>query len=152
MKLGRPESDVLHANAPKHIWAAAIKEAERSPFKRHRTGAVIYVPSTLEIISKGCSYPHDGGYKINSVHAEHHALKGIPKNRRDAGNLACVVVTLTSNGSFARVSKPCSNCARLLLAPVATVTYCEKANDNSWTIMSMDPLHLMNTKNARYRG
>lgn len=110
------------------VWDAAVKTAQESQFIRHRTGAVIY-DTKYGWFVKGCSHKHDGGMKINSLHAEQHALRKWP---HEGGT--CYIVTLTRSNNFATCSRPCISCANRLQRKMIGVCYAERANDGSWAI------------------
>jgi cytidine deaminase len=103
----------------------------RSPHNRHRTGCVIRFQG--EIIAKGCSYKHDGFLKVNSIHAERHALSHMGIHTY-AGFANAIIVTLTKVNNFANNSRPCADCARALQAKGISVTYAERTNDGGWAI------------------
>lgn len=147
----RPTDEQLAAAAPMEIWEQAIAQAKRSPHKRHRTGAVIYAgmgSGAGEVYSTGCSHTHDGGLKVRSMHAEHHAITRLPPMH---GGSVCVIVTLTRSGNFAKVSKPCSTCSKLLSKHVWGVVYAEQANDGSWMVFRHSPDTLKDCCETRYQ-
>src|SRR3954462_10019469 len=105
----RPSDDLLKQYAPLEDWEEAIKQAKRSTFKRHRTGAVI-IDSRGTIRGKGCSHKRDG-FRANSVHAEQHAIGSFYYKQYGALPSFCIVVTLTKVDNFASCSRPCHDCA-----------------------------------------
>jgi deoxycytidylate deaminase len=142
--LKNPAQELLQQAAPLHLWELAHKQAQRSPHKRHRTGAVIYYGMGNDrlptIYSKGCAHPHGGGRRSFSVHAEMDAIARLHGN---SGGAVCLVVTLTKGGNFAHSSRPCHNCAKLLEKYVWGVIYAERANDGSWAIRRDSPEDLL---------
>lgn len=125
----RPSDEHLSQYAPLEIWEEAVKQALRSPHMRHRTGAVIY--NHRGIRAKGCSYKHNGSLRVNSIHAERHALSHLPK---DYYLGVCLIVTLTRVNNFANCSRPCSDCAHALMDRMCGVIYAERTNDGGWAI------------------
>lgn len=137
--------------APPKIWDLAIKQAMRSPHKRHRTGCVIF--SGKDVYAKGTSHTHHGGYRIRSIHAEMDALSKLHvKEGTDFKLLVALVVTLTKGSHFSYSSKPCTTCAKLLDAMnIGRVRYAERRNDGSWVICDDSPSMLRNMKITKYR-
>ena len=137
---------IMNKACPLELWTEAIKQAKRSDHKRHRTGCVIYRRSDFKVITRGCSHTHNGGLKVRSVHAEMDALsklKGFPM-------FDALVVTLTRVDRFAKVSKPCVDCAKHLGYYCRLVTFCEQANDGSWTVIQTEPSLLTGLSETRY--
>lgn len=127
---GRPSDDLLKQYAPLEDWEEAVKQAKRSTFKRHRTGAVI-IDYRGTLRGRGCSHKRDG-YKANSMHAEQHAISSF----HDAPSIKCfcIVVTLTRVDNFASCSRPCYDCAYSLQNNGLHVIYAEQTNDGGWAI------------------
>src|SRR4051812_1986475 len=126
----RPSDDLLKQYAPLEDWEEAIKQAKRSTFKRHRTGAVI-IDYRGTIRGKGCSHKRDG-YKANSMHAEQHALGSFYKHA--TLSCVCIIVTLTKVDNFAGCSRPCYDCARALQTWSINALYAEQTNEGDWAI------------------
>lgn len=79
---------------------------------------MIFDLRTGKIISRGCSHKRPTLLPRNTVHAEEMALASV----RPEGTLGCMIVTLTKGGHYARSSKPCASCVRILKAKgVSTV-------------------------------
>jgi cytidine deaminase len=108
------------------LWDAACRQAMRSTFKRHRTGAIIDWENGH--IGRGCSYKHDGSLRVNSIHAERAATMPPFLYGR------CIVVTLTRVGNFANCSRPCYDCAKTLQKYMLKVVYAERTNNGGWAI------------------
>lgn len=125
--------------APLSIWDEAVKQAQRSTHNRHRTGAVICTFGGL-IKARGCSHKHNGGLKINSIHAERHALRNYHEwaMPRD-----CIIVTLTRVGNFANCSRPCVECASALQGRNLRAIYAERTNDGGWAIRDVNNADLL---------
>ena len=129
----KPPIELLLKYAPFYIWDAAVKQANRSTFKKHRTGCVIFWGDI--VYARGCSYKHDGGLKVNSVHAERHALSQLPTHPDQFWGGYAVVVTLTQAGNFSACSRPCQACAEALgERGIWQVGYAEVTNDGGWAI------------------
>jgi cytidine deaminase len=124
----RPSDELLKQYVPLPFWDAACKQAMRSTFKRHRTGAVIDWDNGS--IGRGCSYKHDGSLRVNSIHAERAATTISPVHHGGR----CIVVTLTRVNNFANCSRPCYDCARMLQKFMLKVIYAERTNDGGWAI------------------
>lgn len=143
-----PSTSLLTEAAPMSIWEEATKQARRSTHKRHRTGAVIFKSGKRpEIFAKGCSYDHDGGMVIASVHAEHEAISNLP---RDYDSDTICIVTLTKGNNFAKNSRPCLSCARQLVGIVKEVIYCEMMNDGFWVVNQETIDSLLNRTDAQW--
>jgi cytidine deaminase len=125
----RPPDELLRRYKPLPFWEEAVKQAMRSNHARHRTGAVIDYDNGA--IAKGCSYKHHGGLRVNSFHAERHALtiQHLPPTHGK-----CIVVTLTKANNFAACSRPCYDCAHALQKRMVGVIYAEQTNDGGWAI------------------
>ncbi len=119
---------LLEEAAPIEIWEHAIKQAKRSTFKRHRTGAVIF--DKHGPIEWGCSYKGINGH-VSSVHAEVDALRRAKHFL--SGGESIVIVTLTKPGNFALTSKPCFTCASQLEG-MHDIIYVERQNDGVWAV------------------
>ena len=139
-----PTNELLQTFAPMWVWKEVIKQAQRSPQKRHKTGAVIFnKPRNPNLLSVGTAHPHNGGHKVASIHAEADAISRVHKNA-PVYDAVCVVVTLTRDGHFAMSSRPCEGCAAQLKAKgLWRVVWCEKANDGSWAVNSESPEQLL---------
>lgn len=127
----RPDKKLLEQYGGGLVWwEEAIKQAQRSTFQRHRTGAVI-VDYRGTLRAKGCAHKRDG-FAANSMHAEQHAIS----NFHDGASLKCVciVVTLTRVDNFATCSRPCHDCAHALQKNGLDVIYAERTNDGDWAI------------------
>jgi deoxycytidylate deaminase len=143
-----PPDSLLETAAPLEMWRRATKQAQRSVFRRHRVGAVLFRGNT--ILSNGCSHDSDLAGELRSVHAERHALQGLWNIWRGTRDIDCLVVTLTRSDNFAQVSKPCASCAQLLLASdIRNVIYAERTNDGSWTVRNLPVEFLNNCKSPR---
>lgn len=129
---GRPSDDLLKQYAPLEDWEEAIKQAKRSTFRRHRTGAVI-IDNRGTIRGRGCSHKRDG----NSIHAEQHALDSYHSGYHNLAGHFCIVVTLTKVDNFAGCSRPCYDCAHTLQANFLRVIYAEQTNDGGWAIQNV---------------
>lgn len=92
----------------------------------------IYNRTTGAIVTSGCSYKHDGFLKVNSIHAEQHALMKRPIYGVDT--CKCIIVTLTKADNFASCSRPCAACAAALQKKMISVIYAERTNDGGWAI------------------
>jgi pyrimidine deaminase RibD-like protein len=125
----RPSDELLKKFAPLKFWDIAVKQAQRSPHNRHKTGCVITNAGFFTEFSTGCSHKHNGGLKINSIHAERHALR----NYHNISGLA-IIVTLTRVNNFANCSRPCYDCAIALQERMYSVCYAERTNDGGWAI------------------
>jgi cytidine deaminase len=139
----RPSDELLDQYAPLHIWQMAIKQAERCPHKRFKTGCVIYYGmsgNNTRTYSTGTAHPHGGGRRTYSVHAEMHAVSRLPP---DHGGAIALILTLTKTGNFATNSRPCAHCAGLLSRHVWGVIYPELCNDGSWAIRRVGAKELM---------
>jgi len=133
-KINRPPDELLSMHAPLHIWRMAEKEAARSPHYRFKTGCVIYYGmgnGNIRTYSTGTAHPHSGSRRTYSIHAEMHAVSRLPPEH---GGAVCLLVTLTKSGNYATNSRPCVNCATLLLKHTWGCVYAEMANDGSWAI------------------
>jgi deoxycytidylate deaminase len=145
----RPTYRELNDALPIKLWHLAEFHAKRSTHRKHKTGAIIFDSdggNFLErpkILAAGCAHAHNGGMAIHSIHAEQHAISRWPKSQRVEG-CVCLIVTLTRNGNFASISKPCANCASLLAQVVREVIYAERTNDGSWLIRSENPRDIQN--------
>jgi cytidine deaminase len=105
----------------------------RSPHSRHRTGCVIFTSAGGYMhFSCGCSHKHNGSLKVNSIHAERHALRGYRGNYGRA-----LIVTLTRVNNFANCSRPCHDCALALQERMISVTYAERTNTEEWAIRNV---------------
>jgi deoxycytidylate deaminase len=142
-----PTTEQLQKYAPIHIWDEAVKQAKRSDHTRHKTGCVLYTKQG-EVIGRGCSHTHDGGLHVRSMHAEADAINR-QKFQEYPRELYALVVTLTRSGGFAKISKPCAGCAKLLSHEVETVTFLEQANDRSWTVLQLAPSLLTDLSETR---
>jgi deoxycytidylate deaminase len=133
----KPTDALLAEYAPLSVWREAESQAARSPFKRQKTGAVIFnnVGRKLDIMSTGCSHPHDGGRKVRSIHAEQHAIARL--NYVKWGH-TCLIVTITAGENYANCSRPCEWCARAIKSVCNWVVYAERCNDGSWAIRRED--------------
>lgn len=82
----------------------------------HRHGCVVVDPHTDEILSKGFNHTHPAMQHVNSVHAEHDALRKIKKHVDLSGAEIYVVrIGPVSRGQAFTLSKPCDGCTRLLV-------------------------------------
>jgi deoxycytidylate deaminase len=91
----------------------AIKIAQRSTNRTHRTGAVI-TDKHGQFISAGWSHQSQHIYvqTPRSMHAEMHAIiRARPGSLRDA---VIYVATLTGRGNNITMSRPCKVCESLL--------------------------------------
>lgn len=121
---------MLARYTPLKFWDIAVKNAQRSPHNRHKTGCVILTGNSgFAHFSAGCSHKHNGGLKVNSIHAERHALRYY----HSTGGVA-VIVTLTRVNNFANCSRPCYDCAVALQERMIAVCYAERTNDGGWAI------------------
>jgi hypothetical protein len=82
-----------------------------------------------KLYATGCSHKHDGGLKVNSIHAERHAL-----NSYVSFEGLAIIVTLTRVENFANCSRPCYDCALALQRRMINVVYAERTNDGGWAI------------------
>ena len=98
----------------------AFKVARESKFERARVGAVVVRGS--RVLSTGCNrigfskYLPDRRFR-ESVHAEAQAILELLKHRRgDELVGSTMYVSRINNSGFARLSRPCPACKRLLEA------------------------------------
>lgn len=126
----RPSDELLKQHSDINWWEEAVKQAQRSTFKRHKTGAVV-IDQRGNARATGCSHKRDG-YAVNSIHAEQHAISNLydTSYRRQA----CLIVTLTRVGNFANCSRPCYDCAYALQHNGIDAMYAERTNDGGWAI------------------
>lgn len=139
----RPSDGLLAASAPLSMWNIAKKQAERSPMIKFCAGCAIFDPSSLHLLSKGCSHPDIKFSKMcTSVHAEQHALNNARK--ADVSGAWAVVFTLNGRGGCAWSSRPCYSCAIALYNyEVERVIYPERKPDHTWTVLSEHPEELI---------
>lgn len=143
---GKPSIELLQKGAPLHIWAHAEQQAEQSPHKRHRTGAVIYygmgMGSDANVFARGYAHPMHG-IATWSMHAESHAIQHLPMGGPYYyGGAVICIVTLTKNGNYASTSRPCEDCTRNLMSHVWGVVYAERTNDGGWAMVRRTPEEL----------
>jgi len=86
------------------------------------------------IKAAGCSHKHNGSLKVNSIHAERHALSNFPFDLRMSVYHVAIIVTLTRVDNFANCSRPCYDCALALQKQGINVIYAERTNDGGWAI------------------
>lgn len=110
---------------------------------KFKTGAIIYDIETQQTIAKGCSHERQWSFGRASMHAERHALEGLPK-RIILAELCAVIVTLNMNENCAISSRPCYSCAEALVDyGIGEVIYPERLNSGDICINKEDPLDLL---------
>ena len=129
-----PNDELLHTSAPLDIWDICKKEANRSPMKKFKVGAVIF--KSDEIIGTGCAHPSHETYQTScTLHAERHALRR--SNAKVLEGAWIAIYTLTSAGGCAWSSRPCYGCALALYnKDIERIIFPER-KDNSWDIISI---------------
>lgn len=108
------------------LFEDAIKAAERSSVRRHKTGAAVY-DSNMNLLAIGWSHVPEGKLVSTpwSKHAENHALarahgKGVPHT--------IVIATLTKAGNVTK-GDPCSSCAaQIKRAGIKRIFYTQQAS------------------------
>lgn len=88
----------------------AIKIAERSTNKTHKTGAAIY-DRKGNLIANGWSHIGMPRLSLYSTHAELHALRRSHKPIQEA---TIYIATLAAKNSHLALGKPCKDCVRAL--------------------------------------
>jgi tRNA(Arg) A34 adenosine deaminase TadA len=121
----------------------AIKIANRSSIRKHRTGAIIV--SNEVVVSNGWS--HIPATKVltscRSLHAELHALARA-RYRYNLNGAACYVATLSAADNVVN-AKPCLQCAIALRAAGVEIVYFTTSDGSGWS-------HLLLTSDAVFQG
>jgi tRNA(Arg) A34 adenosine deaminase TadA len=134
---GRPTFALLEEFAPRQIWQAAFREAERGPLRRHNVGAVIFDPVSARLLSSATNlFPDASPFPAPAkpaLHAETVALSLLP--RADLRGATVLTVALKkSNGGHCTSSQPCSSClARLAERGVREMLFVERS-DGGWHV------------------
>jgi len=116
----------------------ALKLAKRSPFKKHRVGAVL-IKDTWATSPCGSGWSHvaQWNYGLHSIHAEIAALhKVYPRGIAKIAYIACL--TEAGNRGLAR---PCLSCATALAAAGVELAIYTTRNTETWGWLRLnDPL------------
>lgn len=100
-----------------NIFADAIRAAQRSTIRTHKTGAAIYARNG-DLLTIGWSHVTRPVWTETPwfMHAEHHALVRLATHRWTKGDPYRITVATLTRGGDVTCGNPCAACARKLEA------------------------------------
>lgn len=139
-----PEGEVLIPVAALELWEMAMRQAERSPQRRFRTGAVLFDPRSGRLLSKACSRCAPGQMQeVATLHAEADAIRKARHVDLEGAHALVVCVNANSSG-WAWSACPCRSCAAQLdHAGIAEVHFAQRDSEGEWMVFSVSPQSLI---------